>query len=76
MALDGNTIADTTRRQLRLLQLIPRAPRKIDTATICERLAAEGLIVPQRSVQRDLEQLSNAVDGLVCDDRGRPFGWS
>ena len=74
MTADGKTIADTTRRHWRILQLVPRAPRKIDAATICTRLAAEGLTVTQRSVQRDLEALANAF-GLVCDTRSKPFGW-
>lgn len=68
-------MSDTTLRQIRMLQMIPRAPRRIDTGTLRRQLAELGFETTQRTVQRDLEKLS-AVFPLVCDDRSRPHGWS
>jgi predicted DNA-binding transcriptional regulator YafY len=59
-----------------MLQLVPRAPRSTDAATIEEQLAAAGMVVTRRSVQRDLEALAEVFEGLVCDRAGKPYGWS
>ncbi len=58
-----------------MLRLIPRAPRKIDTATLQAALRAEGYVVDRRSIQRDLHKLST-VFPIVCDDAHKPYGWS
>lgn len=65
----------TLTRHWLLLRAIPRAPRKIDSATLERRLDAEGFAVSRRSIQRDLQHLST-IFPLVCDDRGKPYGWS
>lgn len=65
----------TLTRHWLLLRAIPRAPRKVDTATLERHLEAEGFGIHRRSIQRDLHQLSS-VFPLVCDDRSRPYGWS
>jgi len=57
------------------LRLVPRAPRKIDTATIERHLESDGIVVTRRSIQRDLESLSRVFGGLRCDDRSKPYGW-
>lgn len=67
-------LATTTRHWL-LLRSVPRAPRKVDTATLARVLAAQGIVVARRSVQRDLQQLS-ALFPLVCDGDTKPYGWS
>ncbi len=66
---------DTLLRQWTMLAGVPRAPRKIDTASLQAHLAERGFVVDQRSIQRDLRKLSG-VFPLVCDDQHRPHGWS
>lgn len=55
--------------------MIPRHPRKIDTASIEAILARQGIVIHRRSIQRDLEKLSSTFP-ISCDDRDKPFGWS
>ncbi len=55
--------------------MIPRHPRKVDTAALEARLGAQGVRVHRRTLQRDLEELSSLFP-LACDDRERPYGWS
>ncbi len=62
-------------RQHRLLQLIPKAPRKVTVEQLAKRLAQEGIRVTTRTVRRDLEDLAE-VHPLECDAKGRPQGWS
>lgn len=66
---------NTAYRHLLLLQMIPRYPRKIDTATIERQLAQEGIVIHRRSIQRDLDSLS-ALFPLESDEREKPYGWS
>lgn len=68
-------MTDTLLRQWTMLAHVPRAPRKIDTATLQAHLGAQGYDIDQRSVQRDLRKLS-AVFPLMCDEVHRPHGWS
>jgi predicted DNA-binding transcriptional regulator YafY len=65
---------DTILRFLTMLRMLPRAPRKIDTATLERRLRDEGYIVTRRTIQRDLHQLARTFP-LLCDEH-RPAGWS
>jgi predicted DNA-binding transcriptional regulator YafY len=62
-------------RQHRILQLIPKLPRKITVEQLAKQLDDEGIRVTTRTVSRDLEDLM-AVHPLVCDGKGRPQGWS
>ncbi len=62
-------------RHWQMLTLVPRAPKKIDTANLQDRLESRGFNVNRRSIQRDLVKLSSHF-ALVCDERGKPFGWS
>ncbi len=66
---------NTAYRHLLMLRMIPRYPRKIDTATIERQLEQQGVVIHRRSIQRDLEMLS-ALFPLECDDREKPYGWS
>lgn len=66
---------DTMDRVWLMLGMIPRAPRKIDGATLEAQLVARGYAVSRRTIQRDLERLSGLFP-LRCDDRSKPFGWS
>jgi len=68
-------MAETLTRQWLLLRLIPRGPRKIDTASLEAQLTERGLVVHRRSLQRDLEALSEQMSGLCCDRRSKPYGW-
>jgi len=65
----------TALRYLMMLQHIPRQPQKIDPATLREKLYSQGFDVSVRTIQRDLNELSD-VFPLVTDERSRPFGWS
>jgi predicted DNA-binding transcriptional regulator YafY len=65
---------DTILRFLTMLRMLPRAPRKIDTATLERRLPDEGYTVTRRTIQRDLHQLARTFP-LLCDEH-RPAGWS
>jgi predicted DNA-binding transcriptional regulator YafY len=55
--------------------MIPRYPRRIDTASIESLMERQGITIHRRSIQRDLEKLSD-IFPLTCDDRDKPFGWS
>jgi predicted DNA-binding transcriptional regulator YafY len=65
---------DTILRLLTMLRMLPRAPRKIDTAALARRLRDEGYTVTRRTIQRDLHQLARTFP-LLCDEH-RPAGWS
>ena len=58
-----------------MLRLIPRYPRKITAREISEMLGGHDFDVSKRTIERDLQSLSE-VFPLVCDDRDKPFGWS
>lgn len=62
-------------RQWLMLQALPRAPLRTTAADLAERLAGEGHHVSKRSVERDLQALSE-VFPIECDDRSKPYGWS
>ncbi len=68
-------MSDTLLRQWELLRSIPRAPRKIDVATLMNKLEAAGYKTTKRSIQRDLSLLSG-VFPLIRDDRAQTYGWS
>jgi predicted DNA-binding transcriptional regulator YafY len=58
-----------------MLGLIPRAPRKIGTARMESLLAQQDIEVTRRSIQRDLESLSQVFIDLRCDNSTKPYGW-
>lgn len=62
-------------RQWLMLQALPRAPLRITAADLADRLAGEGHHISKRSVERDLQALSE-VFPIECDDRSKPYGWS
>jgi predicted DNA-binding transcriptional regulator YafY len=67
--------ADTLLRQWHMLREVPRYPHKIAVSALRGRLEAAGFDVTARTIQRDLNELSEAFP-LHSDDRERPFGWS
>ena len=68
-------MSDTTLRQLKLLEFLPRQPYKKSPKMLQENLDAIGLRVSIRTIQRDLSNLSRYLQ-LVSDERNKPFGWS
>lgn len=65
---------DTLTRQIRMLELIPQAPRKTTVAELHGKLSALGFDIERRSIERDLPKLS-AHFGLISDG-AKPAGWS
>lgn len=66
---------DPVSRCVQILMMLPRAPRKIDARSIHARLAARGLVVTVRTIERDLHRLRGAVP-IALDDAHKPYGWS
>lgn len=62
-------------RLLRILSLLPHAPRRLAARAIFEILVTEGYRVTLRTVERDLHRLHGVLP-IVLDDGHRPFGWS
>jgi len=61
-------------RQWHLLTLLPKGPRRVDTATLEDRLRSRGLTIHRRTIQRDLVELAS-VFPIVSDERSKPYGW-
>jgi len=66
---------DTLLRLIALLRLIPRAPGRIATTTLLEKLKEDGFSVSLRTVQRDLDRLSIPF-ALQRDESSPSFRWS
>jgi hypothetical protein len=64
----------TILRQWMVLVMLPRPPRRIDTASIEARLRDRGIEVHRRTIQRDLLELAE-VFPIVADERAKPYGW-
>ncbi|WP_222948138.1 helix-turn-helix transcriptional regulator [Thauera sedimentorum] len=69
------TIRATILRHWQLLRLLPRYPQKITAQELKQALAVHGFDTTERTVQRDLMDLSSAFP-LVVDERAKPYGWS
>ena len=61
-------------RTIELLKLIPKAPRRITAGEIAERLKDAGFVVSKRTIERDLNTLSQHHP-ITADDSDKPFGW-
>ena len=68
-------MGDTTLRQLKLLELLPRQPFKKSTQSLKENLSEIGFEVSKRTIQRDLKNLSSILP-IISDERDKPYGWS
>lgn len=66
---------DSLFRQWHMLRNVPRYPQKVTAQALRQMLYHEGFVVTERTVQRDLVELS-AVFPLLADERDKPFGWS
>jgi len=61
-------------RQWLILTMLPRPPRRIDSGAIEARLKERGVQVHRRTIQRDLNELSE-VFPILSDERAKPYGW-
>ncbi|MBX3188520.1 MAG: hypothetical protein KF819_16005 [Labilithrix sp.] len=61
-------------RQWAILSLLPKPPRRIDSASIEGELRARGFATHRRTIQRDLLQLAE-VFPIAADERHKPYGW-
>lgn len=61
-------------RQITMLSLIPRLPRKVSARDLMEWLARNQFQVDLRSVQRDLQKLQ--IPMKLVRDAAKPAGWS
>lgn len=70
-------LASVINQALRLIELLRAIPRegKASTSELVRRLNEAGFSIDQRSVQRDLDRLSQ-IYPLVSDTRSKPYGWS
>ena len=68
-------MTDTTLRQLKLLEFLPRQPFKKSPQNLQDELSQIGFEVSIRTIQRDLKVLSG-IPPLVSDERDKPYGWS
>lgn len=64
----------TLLRQWKMLRMIPRLPRKIGTADLMRKLEAADFNVDLRTIQRDLNQLSEVLP--LTSDQAKPQGWA
>lgn len=71
MASDHETLL----RQWQMLRFIPRHPSKVTAKSLTEKLKAENFTVTKRTVERDLQTLSESFP-LLADERDKPYGWS
>jgi predicted DNA-binding transcriptional regulator YafY len=55
--------------------MIPRHPSKITAKSLQDKLESENFSVSNRTVQRDLQSLSESFP-ILSDERDKPFGWS
>ena len=68
-------MSDTTIRQLKLLELLPRQPFKKSPQQLKDLLDDIGMTISVRTIQRDLVNLSRVLP-LISDERDKPYGWS
>lgn len=64
----------TLLRQWKMLRMIPRLPRKIGTADLMQRLEEADFTIDLRTIQRDLNQLSEVLP--LTSDQAKPQGWA
>ncbi len=67
---DLNAIA----RQWEMLQLLPKKLPGITSGELQKKLDNHGYPVVKRTVERDLQALSEAFP-ILCNDKGKPYGW-
>lgn len=66
-------MSDKAIRFIKMLELIPRAPKRIGTAELVQRLSQLGFATTMRMVQRDLAEASRSFP--IQSDEQVPAGW-
>ena len=61
-------------RQIEMLRMIPRN-KMVTTSKIKARLETLGYVITERTIQRDLNELSRKFP-IICDDTKKPYQWS
>lgn len=69
-----NSDLNAVARQWEMLQLLPKKPPGITSSELQKKLDNRGYLVVKRTVERDLQALSEAFP-ILCNDKGKPFGW-
>jgi predicted DNA-binding transcriptional regulator YafY len=69
----GNLMQANLARLIIMLTALPTFPRKLDTGKLRQQLLAAGHDVDLRTVQRDLNNLSNTY--AISNDGAKPAGW-
>lgn len=72
MASQGSR--QTLVRQWEMLKLLPTRQPGITARQITQQLNDEDFEVSKRQVERDLDLLSQSF-AIVCNDKGKPYGW-
>lgn len=67
-------MSDTSIRYVRMLENVPRLPRRISCKELQNKIAEEGFHVSKRTVERDLDKLSGWFP--IVGDGASPQGWS
>ncbi len=65
---------DPLYRYLNILQLLPRAPNKIATSTLLQKLKERGFQLSERTLQRDLSGRLSKFP-IHCDSEKKPYRW-
>ena len=66
---------ETLLRQWQILQLLTHGGEWKTHTEILNELLEEGFSVTKRTVERDLEQLSDTFPGIEANKKGTPWGW-
>lgn len=74
MARMKSGMKSTLLRQWKMLRMIPRLPRKVATSELLARLGNADFNVDLRTIQRDLNQLSEVLP--LTSDQAKPQGWA
>ena len=67
-------MSDVLLRQIEMLRMIPRN-KMVTTRKIKARLETLGYVITERTIQRDLNELSRKFP-IICDDTRKPYQWS
>ena len=64
----------TLTRQWEILKALPRRGAGISVGELLNHLSAQGFEVTERTIQRDLNALTECFP-IECNDKGKPYGW-
>jgi tetratricopeptide (TPR) repeat protein len=67
-------MSDVLLRHIEMLRMIPRN-KMVTTSKIKARLETLGYVITERTIQRDLNELSRKFP-IICDDTKKPYQWS